>query len=117
MAIRAIDGAISADGCLTPELISARMERLPFSRYHFRILSIVGACSFFDAFDSLTISYVLPVLVVAWKFSPSDTGLMISGAYVGQVLGAWSFSWAAERVGRVKALQWSVGESFLGCRA
>jgi MFS transporter, putative metabolite:H+ symporter len=109
MAIGPMEGATGAAGRLTPELISARMERLPFSRYHFRILSIVGTCSFFDAFDSLMISYVLPVLVVAWKFSPSDTGLMISGAYVGQVLGAWGFSWAAERVGRVKALQWSVG--------
>ncbi|HEY2532251.1 MAG TPA: MFS transporter [Xanthobacteraceae bacterium] len=94
---------------MTPELISARMERLPFSHYHVRILSIVGTCSFFDAFDSLMISYVLPVLVVAWKFSPSHTGLMISGAYVGQVLGAWGFACASERAGRVKALQWSVG--------
>src|ERR1700754_4562980 len=102
MAIGATEGVSRAEGRLTPELISARMERLPFSRYHFRILSIVGTCSFFDAFDSLMISYVLPVLVVAWKFSPSDTGLMISGAYVGQVLGAWGFAWAAERAGRVK---------------
>ena len=109
MVTETMERAPRAAGRLTPELISARMERLPFSRYHFRILSIVGACSFFDAFDSLMISYVLPVLVVAWHFTPSDTGLMISGAYVGQVLGAWGFSWAAERVGRVKALQWTVG--------
>lgn len=109
MVTETMERASRAAGRLTPELISARMERLPFSRYHFRILSIVGTCSFFDAFDSLTISYVLPVLVVAWHFTPSDTGLMISGAYVGQVLGAWGFSWAAERAGRVKALQWTVG--------
>jgi putative MFS transporter len=90
------------------EQISARIERLPFSRYHFRILSIIGACSFFDAFDSLTLSYVLPVLVTLWHFSPADTGLMISTGYVGQMLGAWGFSWAAERIGRLKALQWTV---------
>src|SRR3954453_6150124 len=93
---------------LTRELISARIERLPFSRFHFRILSIAGACSFFDAFDSLTLSYVLPVLVTLWKFSPADTGLLISTGYVGQVLGAWGFSWAAERVGRVRAMQWTI---------
>lgn len=109
MATETLERAARAPGRLTPELISARMERLPFSRYHFRILSIVGTCSFFDAFDSLMISYVLPVLVVLWRFTPADTGLMISGAYVGQVLGAWGFSWAAERAGRVKALQWTVG--------
>lgn len=93
---------------LSAEIISARMERLPFSRFHFRILSIAGACSFFDAFDSLTLSYVLPVLVSLWKFSPADTGLLISTGYVGQVLGAWGFSWWAERVGRVRAMQWTI---------
>ena len=93
---------------LTPEIITARIERLPFSRFHFRILSIAGACSFFDAFDSLTLSYVLPVLVVLWHFSPADTGLLISTGYVGQVLGAWGFSWAAEQIGRVRALQWTI---------
>ena len=103
------DRLSSSGSGLTAEQISARMERLPFSPYHARILSIVGACSFFDAFDSLAISYVLPVLVVLWHFTPADTGLLISTGYVGQVLGAWGFSWAAERFGRVKALQWSVG--------
>jgi putative MFS transporter len=93
---------------LSAEVISARMERLPFSRFHFRILTIAGGCSFFDAFDSLTLSYVLPVLVVLWQFSPADTGLLISTGYVGQVLGAWGFSWWAERVGRVRAMQWTI---------
>ncbi len=101
-------GSAPAQRGLTAELISARMERLPFSRFHFRILSIAGACSFFDAFDSLTLSYVLPVLVTLWKFSPADTGLLISTGYVGQVIGAWGFSWWAERVGRVKAMQWTI---------
>jgi len=80
-------GALGTAG-ITAEIISARMERLPFSRFHFRILSIVGACSFFDAFDSLSLSYILPVLVALWKFSPADTGLMISIGDVGQVPGA-----------------------------
>ncbi len=101
-------GELSGRGGLTAETISARMERLPFSRFHFRILGIAGLCSFFDAFDSLTLSYVLPVLVVLWQFTPADTGLLISTGYVGQVLGAWGFSWWAERVGRVKALQWTI---------
>jgi putative MFS transporter len=101
-------GAVSQPK-LSAELISARMERLPFSRYHFRILSIAGACSFFDAFDSLTLSYVLPVLVVLWQLSPADTGFLISMGYVGQVLGAWGFSWWAERIGRVRAMQWTIG--------
>src|SRR5471030_3171398 len=108
MVTETVEGALSAPSPLSAELISARMERLPFSRFHFRILSVIGACSFFDAFDSLTLSYVLPVLVTLWHFTPADTGLMISTGYVGQMLGAWGFSWAAERIGRLRALQWTV---------
>ncbi len=108
MAEQAIGSGAPGTTGLTAEIISARMERLPFSRFHFRILSIVGACSFFDAFDSLSLSYILPVLVALWRFSPADTGLMISMGYVGQVLGAWGFSWIAERIGRVPALQWTI---------
>jgi MFS transporter, putative metabolite:H+ symporter len=108
MVTETLGAGVHRKRALTAELISARMERLPFSRFHFRILSIAGACSFFDAFDSLTLSYVLPVLVVLWQFSPTDTGLLISTGYVGQVLGAWGFSWWAERIGRVRAMQWTI---------
>jgi putative MFS transporter len=108
MVVQMAEAATHSAPRLSVETISARIERLPFSRFHFRILSIVGACSFFDAFDSLTISYVLPVLVTLWHLTPADTGLMISTGYVGQMLGAWGFSWAAERIGRVRALQWTV---------
>lgn len=108
MASETMAVAAASRASLSPELISARMERLPFSRFHFRILSIAGACSFFDAFDSLTLSYVLPVLVGLWQLSPADIGLLISTGYVGQVLGAWGFSWWAERIGRVRAMQWTI---------
>ena len=93
---------------MTAELISARMERLPFSRFHFRILTIAGTCSFFDAFDSLMLSYVMPVLVTLWQLAPTNAGFLFAMGYVGQVLGAWGFSWWAERIGRVKAMQWTI---------
>src|SRR3978361_455108 len=102
MVAETVDASSSLPARQSAELISARIERLPFSRYHFRVLSIIGACSFADPFDSLTLSYVLPVLVTLWHFSPADTGLMISTGYVGQMLGAWGFSRAAERSGRVE---------------
>jgi hypothetical protein len=31
----------------------ARLERLPFGRVHFRVASLLGVGTFFDAFDSL----------------------------------------------------------------
>jgi MFS transporter, putative metabolite:H+ symporter len=88
--------------------ISARLERLPFSRWHVFALTTVGMGNFFDAFDSLTIAFVLPVLVGLWALTPSDAGFLISAGYIGQLIGAFLFSMAAERFGRRQALAWSI---------
>lgn len=86
--------------------ISARIERLPFTRWHARVLGVVGFVHMTDAFDALTIAYVLPVLIGLWHLSPSDAGLLVSGGYVGQTIGALLFSAAAERFGRLRVLRW-----------
>ena len=41
----------------------ARLESVPFSRWHLRPRIIVGSATFFDAFDALSLAFVLPVLV------------------------------------------------------
>ena len=81
--------------------IVARIERLPFSRWHFKIGTVIGTGWFFDAFDALAIAYVLPVLIGLWKLTPGQIGLLISIGYAGQILGSVFFGWLAERIGRV----------------
>ena len=86
----------------------ARIERLPLSRWHLRAVGLIGLASFFDAFDSLTIAFVMPVLAVAWDISPSSVGILISTGYIGQLLGAILLTHCAERFGRLKTLRWSI---------
>src|SRR3974390_1060217 len=93
---------------LSEEMISARVERLPLSRWHVRMMSIAGLAHFSDAFDSLAIAFVLPVLVGLWKITPAEVGFLISAGYVGQILGAIGFGWLAERIGRRGALRLTV---------
>jgi MFS transporter, putative metabolite:H+ symporter len=93
--------------------IAARLERLPITRTHVRARVIVGLATFFDGFDALSIAFVMPVLAVAWRLTPSETGMLISGAYVGQVLGALFFPWAAERLGRLRSTAYSA--TLFGC--
>ena len=50
--------------------IAARIERLPLSTWHLKILIPIGTGWFFDAFDALAIAYVLPVLIGLWKLTP-----------------------------------------------
>lgn len=86
---------------LTEQTIAARLERLPNSRWHVTVTVILGVAIFFDSFDSLAIAYVLPAIVPAWHIPPSSIGGLISVANFGQALGALTFGWAAERIGRV----------------
>jgi len=77
------------------------MEQVPTSRWYVRARIVMGSATFFDAFNALSIAFVLPILVPLWHISAPEIGLMIGASYVGQIIGALAFSWAAERYGRV----------------
>jgi MFS transporter, putative metabolite:H+ symporter len=79
----------------------ARIEQVPSSRWHVRARVIMGSATFFDAFNALSIAFVLPVLVREWHITPPQIGIMIAASYLGQVVGALAFSWSAERWGRI----------------
>jgi MFS transporter, putative metabolite:H+ symporter len=80
---------------VTEQTIAARLERLPYSNWHVTIIAVLGVAIFFDSFDSL------PVLVREWHIPPAHIGLLISSANFGQAVGALTFGWIAERIGRV----------------
>jgi putative MFS transporter len=82
------------------ELI-ARMESVPFSRWHTKARVVMGSATFFDAFNALSLAFALPVLIRVWHISAAEIGVLISVSYVGQLAGALLFSWLAERFGRV----------------
>jgi MFS transporter, putative metabolite:H+ symporter len=86
---------------VTEQTIAARLERLPYSSWHITITAVLGVAIFFDSFDSLAIAYVLPVIIRDWHIPPANIGLLISSANFGQALGALTFGWIAERIGRV----------------
>ncbi len=81
--------------------IAARMERLPHSPWHNKLRLIVGTANFSDAFDALTVAYVLPALIPLWHIVPAEIGLLISIGYAGQVIGAVASGALAEKYGRV----------------
>src|SRR5665213_3060772 len=93
---------------LTEQSVAARLERLPYSRWHISITIILGVAIFFDSFDSLAIAYVLPAISRAWTIPPEKIGPLISIANFGQALGALFFGWLAERIGRVRAAQLTI---------
>jgi len=82
----------------------ARLERVPFSRWHVRAQVVVGSATFFDAFDALSLAFVLPVLVRLWQITPAQIGWLIAIGYLGQFVGALVFGGLAERYGRVRSV-------------
>ena len=83
--------------------INARIERLPVCSWHTKMRVIFGTAWFFDAFDSLSIAYVLPVLIGMWKLEPAQIGQLIAIGFAGQLIGSIGAGWLAERWGRIPA--------------
>ncbi|HEY2527593.1 MAG TPA: MFS transporter [Xanthobacteraceae bacterium] len=84
-----------------PHRIAARIERLPLSPWHNKMRLIVGTANFSDAFDALSVAYVLPALIPLWQLRPAEIGALISIGYAGQVIGGILSGWLAEKHGRV----------------
>lgn len=94
---------------LDEQTVIARVERLPFSKWHVTVTVILGVAIFFDSFDSLAIAYVLPVITREWHIAPQSIGGLISIANLGQAIGAFLFGFAAERWGRIPAARTAIG--------
>jgi len=104
---RTLDGNAAGGGALAPydsakaaELI-ARIESVPFSRWHIRPRVIMGSATFFDAFTALSLASATPVLVQLWHLTPGEVGYLLAASYFGQFAGALVFGWLGERIGRV----------------
>ncbi len=87
----------------------ARLESVPFTRWHLKARLIMGSATFFDAFGALSMAFALPVLNGLWHISLRQSGVLIGATYVGQLGGAILFSWIAERFGRVRSASIAVG--------
>jgi putative MFS transporter len=77
-----------------------RVERIPVTRFHLRIASILGVGTFFDSFDALVLSVALTAILSSLGAPLSVAGLLIAAGYVGQIVGAVLFGVVSERAGR-----------------
>jgi MFS transporter, putative metabolite:H+ symporter len=95
-------GGAAASGALNPAELLARMESVPFTRWHIWPRVIIGSATFFDAFTALALASAMPVLVREWGLSQLDVGYLLTASYLGQFIGALLFGWLGERYGRIR---------------
>ena len=102
-----------------------RLDRLPFTRKHTRLLVGSGAGWAFDAMDVGLISFVIAALAVEWDVAPGQLSWVASAGFLGMAVGASLGGLLADRIGRrqvfaltllvyglatgASALSWSVG--------
>src|SRR5215831_18311433 len=78
----------------------ARLDRLPMSRFHRRIMWLIGIGMFFDGFDIYIASTVLGATLHS-KFSTlSQNALFVSMTFVGMTIGSFATGFLGDRFGR-----------------
>jgi len=83
--------------------ISARLDRLPWGRFHVLVIVALGITWVLDGLEvTLAGSLVGALRKPPMSFSEFDVGLAASCYLVGAVTGALGFGWLTDRIGRKK---------------
>ena len=83
--------------------IAARLDRLPWGRFHVLVIVALGITWVLDGLEvTLAGSLVGALRQAPMSFSEFDVGLAASSYLVGAVTGALGFGWLTDRIGRKK---------------
>jgi MFS family permease len=82
--------------------IPARLDRLPWGRFHTLVVIALGITWILDGLEVTLAGAIAPALKESPRlhFSNADVGLATSGYLAGAVLGALFFGWLTDRLGR-----------------
>lgn len=82
-------------------------EQLPDARTRRRLLIFLSVATFFEGYDFLALTQILPTLRAEMGMSPADAGLLLGGINVGTVL-SFLLVRRADRVGRRPVMMWTI---------
>jgi MFS transporter, putative metabolite:H+ symporter len=90
---------------MTTDRYTARLDRLPFTPFHRKLLFVSGLGWMFDAMDILIVGTVVAAVAGIWKLDPQTSGLIISANLAGMFVGAALAGSLADRFGRKRVFQ------------
>lgn len=98
--------AAEAGSAETPSVAAfvGRIERIPYTEFHFKARTLCAVATFFDGYDFLAISYALPVLVGDWHLTGPQIGLLIAASNFSSLFGGLGFAWLGDGIGRLKTM-------------
>lgn len=83
-----------------PVNAGARLDRLPLSAFHRRIMWLIGGGMFFDGFDIYLAGIVLGATVKSGFSTLAQNGYFVSVTFVGMMLGSFVTGFLGDRFGR-----------------
>lgn len=94
----------TAPGAIVETDIPARLDRLPWGRFHTLVVAALGITWILDGLEVTLAGAVAGALrqSLVLAFSSADVGLAGSAYLAGAVLGALFFGWLTDRLGRKK---------------
>ena len=111
-------------------LISARLDRLPTTRYIWKLVLLLSLGGCFEFYDLFLMTYIGPGLVRSGLFSAASaaffglTGLasFVAATFAGLFIGTLAFGFAADKLGRrtiftYSLLWYTVGSIVMACQA
>jgi MFS family permease len=105
----AVEGPGSArrDGFVTD--IPARLDRLPWARWHWLVIIALGAVWILDGLEVTIVGGIGPQLQDSLHFSSTQVGLAGSIYVAGAVTGALGFGYLTDRLGRRRLFMVTIG--------
>jgi MFS family permease len=99
-----MEGSVARAGAIVETDIPARLDRLPWGRFHNLVIVALGVTWILDGLEVTLAGSVVgalknsPVL----RFTATDIGLASTAYLAGAVIGALFFGWLTDRLGRKK---------------
>src|SRR5260221_13779760 len=89
---------------LTLAEVSDRLDRLPASRFHAKILIVAALSMLFDTLDTAVTGFVLASLRTTWHFDVQTIGVVSAIGLSGYLVGAFCCGFVADRIGHRKVI-------------
>jgi len=89
---------------LTLAEVSSRLDRLPASRFHAKILVVSALSLLFDTLDTAITGFVLASLRATWHFDIKTIGVVSAIGLSGYLVGSFICGFVADRIGRKKTI-------------
>jgi MFS transporter, putative metabolite:H+ symporter len=89
--------------------IGLRLDSVPLSRFHWRLLALIAAGMYFDSFDIYIAGTVLAAMIHSGESTLRLNATFVSVTFIGMMAGAWLSGVLGDRFGRRFCYQFNLG--------